>query len=127
MDPYGKELILDLHDCDSSKFNRKDITTYFEELCKLIGMQREDLHFWDYEDDPEEYKKAPPHLKGTSAIQFIQTSSIVIHTLDDLGKIFINIFSCKDLFPAAVKMLTETWFKGKVINNKGDGYFVERI
>lgn len=126
MTPYGKELILDLYDCDPSRFNRKDITIYLEELCKLISMEREDLHFWDYEDDPIGYKEAPPHLKGTSAVQFIKTSSVVIHTLDDLRRIYLNIFSCKDFFPSAVKLLTEIWFRGKVINNNGEGYFIER-
>ena len=44
---YGLELILDLHGCDTSKFNRESIKAYFEQLCDLIDMQREDLHFWD--------------------------------------------------------------------------------
>ena len=93
---YGKELIIDLHDCDVSKFNRKDIEKFLIELCDdVIDMERADLNWWDYENDPEEYEKAPPHLKGISCVQFITTSSIVIHTLE-IGDAYINIFSCKD-------------------------------
>ena len=36
-----------------------------------------------------------PKTKGTTAIQFILTSNITIHTLDILAVVFINIFSCK--------------------------------
>ncbi len=115
MKTYGKELILDLHDCSVSEFNRESIEDYIAKLCALIGMEREDLHFWDYEDDPEGYENAPPHLKGTSAVQFIKTSSIVLHSLDDLGKIFINVFSCKDFDEVEVRSFTETFFGGCVV------------
>ncbi len=115
MKTYGKELILDLHDCSVSEFNRESIEDYIAKLCALIGMEREDLHFWDYEDDPEGYENAPPHLKGTSAVQFIKTSSIVLHSLDDLGKIFINVFSCKDFDEVEVRSFTEAFFGGCVV------------
>lgn len=114
MKTYGKELILDLHGCNVAMFNRKDIEKYFIALCTLIDMEYEDLHFWDYEGDPEGYEKAPSHLKGTSAVQFIKTSSVVLHSLDDLGKAFINVFSCKDFDDAEVRSFTEAFFGGRV-------------
>lgn len=113
MKDYGKELILDLHDCDSSTFTRKSIRKFFKELCELIDMQKEKLVWWDFKGHPEEYKKAPPHLKGISAIQFIKTSNITIHTLDDLKRIYINIFSCKDFNANVVLEFAEKWFKSK--------------
>ncbi len=93
---FGKELIIDLYECDTGKFNRDDLTRFFRELCDLIEMVPEELHFWDYVDCPEEYDDEPDHLKGTSAVQFIRTSNITIHTLDVLGEVYLNIFSCKD-------------------------------
>ena len=114
---YGKELILDIHHCDISKFNRKDIEAYLVELCdEVIDMERADLHWWDYEDEPEEYAKAPAHLKGISCVQFIMTSTIVIHSLEDLGKIFIDIFSCKNFSIEDVEKFTSEFFKGKIVN-----------
>ncbi|MCK5642103.1 MAG: S-adenosylmethionine decarboxylase [Gammaproteobacteria bacterium] len=113
---YGKELILDLHDCDTSKFTRTDIKEYLDLLCSQIEMEREDLYFWDYMGDLEGYEKAPSHLKGTSCVQFIRTSNITIHTLDDLCKVFINIFSCKDFNAFKAKEFTELFFGGKVVN-----------
>jgi len=110
---YGKELIIDLHKCNSKKFTRKEIERYFIELCELIDMEREDLHWWDYEGDPEGYASAPTHLKGISAVQFISTSNIVIHTLDDLGQVYINIFSCKEFNEMQVLVFSEKYFEGK--------------
>lgn len=92
---YGKELIIDLYGCNAAHFNRADLRRFFKELCELVDMNREDLHFWDYQDYPEEKAEAPPHLVGTSAVQFITTSDIVIHTLDLLGECYINLFTCK--------------------------------
>jgi len=60
MKNYGKELILDIHECGVSKFNRKDIEEYCIQLCDLIDMVREKIHFWDYEGVPEEEKPKLP-------------------------------------------------------------------
>jgi len=129
MNSYGKELILDLHNCNSEKFNRKDIAQYFKILCdEKINMERCDLHWWDYEDEEQEvYDNAPAHLKGTSAVQFIQTSDIVIHTLDDLKHVYVNIFSCKDFDSDIAREFTEETFEGKTVNNDGKGFTIERI
>ena len=104
---YGKELILDLYGCDASKFNRPALRKFFKELCELIDMNREELHFWDYEGFPEEKAAAPPHLKGTTAIQFLSTSNITIHALD-IGEFYINLFTCKEFnVDAAVKFISD--------------------
>ena len=112
-DKYGIELILDLHGCDASKFTRKSISQYFEELCILIDMQREELHFWDDIGVPDEEKQTSPHAQGTSAVQFILTSSIVIHTLDQLEAVYINIFSCKFYDPKVAEKFSVEWFSAK--------------
>ncbi len=113
---YGKELLLDIHNCDPSTFNRKSIRRYLKELCNLINMKRESLHWWDDYGVPPEERETEPHLVGTTAVQFIRTSNIVIHTLDLLDKVYINIFSCKDFNEADALKLSVNWFKGKVIH-----------
>lgn len=120
MDDYGKELVLDIHNCDVSKFNRTDIESYLIELCdNIIDMEREDLYWWDYEGDLSGYKEAPSHLKGTSCVQFISTSTIVIHSLVDLKKVFINIFSCKDFDVEEAADFTKNYFGGVIRNKTG--------
>ncbi len=94
---YGIELVMDLYDCAISKFNREDLTVFFNELCKAVDMTPEDLHFWDWQGVPEDeipYDK--PHLIGTSAVQFITTSNIVVHTLDLPKECYVNLFTCKN-------------------------------
>lgn len=114
---YGKEVIIDLHNCDPSTFNRKSIKQYFAELCNLIEMERSKLSWWDDHGVPIEEQQTEPHLKGTTAIQFITTSNIVIHTLDLLGSVYINIFSCKDFDSDITLKFTAKWFKGKIVSS----------
>lgn len=113
MDSYGKELIVDLKCCDVSKFNRVDIERYFVELCELIVMVRCDLYFWDDVGVPIAEQQTLSHTKGTSAVQFILTSNITIHTLDELGQVFINIFSCKDFDSIVASEFTRNFFSGE--------------
>ncbi len=114
---YGKELIIDLKDCDASKFTREHITEYFVELCDLIGMERGDLHFWDDEGVSEEEKQTDLHTKGTSAVQFILTSNITIHTLDLVSEVYVNIFSCKFFAERAAATFTRHFFGGDFQTN----------
>ena len=121
--PYGYELILDLHGCDVSTFNRESLKGYFEKLCEAIDMEREDLHFWDYDGVPEEEIPNEAHLVGTSAVQFIKTSNIVIHTLELLKAAYINIFSCKPYDKEMAEKITKEWFGTKECKSQ----FIERI
>ena len=120
---YGKELILDLHNCDHSTFTRGSIENYFKKLCDLIDMERCELYWWDDYSVPLEEQETEPHMKGTSAIQFISTSNITIHTLDLLENVYLNIFSCKDFDTNVVIKFSEDWFKGKTVNSQ----VIERI
>ena len=107
---YGEELILDLHGCDVSRFTRSGIERYCTELCNLIDMERCDLHFWDDVGVPEDEQQTDPKTKGTSAVQFILTSTIVIHTLDLMKTAYVNIFSCKEFDTDEAALFTANWF-----------------
>lgn len=116
MKNYGKELILDLHDCDPTTFTRESIEEYFIQMCIKIDMKRCELFFWDDFGLPPEECQTLPHLKGTSAVQFIMTSNITIHTIDIMKRVYLNIFSCKDFDPEIVEGFSLEWFAGKTIN-----------
>ena len=107
---YGLELILDLHDCDASQFTRASIEEFFSELCELIDMERCDLYFWDDLGVPNEDKQTDPKTKGTSAVQFILTSTIIIHTLDLVKAVYVNLFSCKEFDTDEAAKFTANWF-----------------
>jgi len=122
-EPYGFELIMDLHGCDVDTFNRSSLDEYFEKLCKAIDMQKCERYWWDDMGLPEEKKQTSPHTKGTSAVQFILTSTIVVHTLDILGAVYINIFSCKPFDREVAEEITRDWFGSKECRT----HFIERI
>lgn len=116
MDSYGKELVLDLHECNAP-FSRTQIEEFCTELCQLIHMEKGTIHFWDYAGYPEEYDAAPPHLKGISCVQFIKTSNITIHTLDEMRRVYLNVFSCKDFSPGIVVNFAIKIFGGDPVNS----------
>lgn len=120
---YGYELLLDLHGCDVSRFTRQSLTEYFTKLCKAIEMEQCELYFWDDEGVPPKEQQTSPHTKGVSAVQFILTSSIVIHTLELLEAAYINIFSCKPFDRDVAEKLTKEWFGAKECR----ATFIERI
>jgi S-adenosylmethionine/arginine decarboxylase-like enzyme len=76
-------------------------------------MEKCEVHFWDDIDVPLEDRQTFPHTKGTSAVCFILTSSVVIHTLDLLGAVYVNIFSCKPFDLVAARQFTQAWFDAK--------------
>ena len=115
--PYGKELILDIHGCDPATFNRKHIRGYFKHLCQMIEMERCKLCWWDDYGVPEQEQETEAHLKGTTAVQFIKTSNIVIHTLELLESVYVNIFSCQDFDADAATKFTAEWFRGEIVNS----------
>ncbi|MHC4259684.1 MAG: S-adenosylmethionine decarboxylase [Planctomycetota bacterium] len=120
---YGFELIMDLHGCDVSRFNRESLDGYFEKVCKAIDMQKCERYWWDDVGVPEEERQTSPHTKGTSAVQFILTSTIVIHTLDLLKAVYVNIFSCKPFDREVAEQVTKEWFGA----NGCRTHFIERI
>jgi S-adenosylmethionine/arginine decarboxylase-like enzyme len=119
---YGQELILDIHQCNVSRFNRADIDVFFAEVCHLTSMVQCERYWWDDVGIPDEEKQTSPHTKGTSAVQFILTSSIVIHTLDLLGRVYVNIFTCKEFDSSIVAAYAEKFFGGEIVGK----HFIER-
>ena len=107
---YGLELIMDLKGCNIDTFTRESIGKYFDELCKLIDMQQGDRHFWDDEGLPPEECQTDPKTYGVSAVQFILTSTVVVHTLTKLGDVYVNIFSCKEFDVTEAQLFTGSWF-----------------
>lgn len=118
MEDYGKELILDLHNCDASRFTRDGIGDYLKRICALIDMERGKLTWWDDLYFLKKEKETEPHLVGTSAVQFIKTSNITIHTLDIMRRVYLNVFSCKDFDEKIVVRATLRRFGGTVVNEQ---------
>lgn len=113
---YGKELILDLHECRVETFNRRSIRAFFRGLCELLEMERGPLHWWDDYWTLPWRRETEPHIKGTTAIQFIRTSDIRIHALDLQRAVRLNIFSCKDFDADLATLFSVHSFGGRVVS-----------
>ena len=109
--PYGYELILDLLGCNPATFTRTHLDQYFTRLCALIDMEKCEIHYWDDVGISLEERQTSPQTKGTSAVCFILTSTIVVHTLDLLGAVYVNIFSCKAFDSEVATEFTKEWFE----------------
>lgn len=94
--PYGQHYILDMAGCDTTRFCRTFIKGFMKNTCEILKLKVGPLHFWDYVD-PHERAQAPKHLAGISAVQFIETSNIIIHCIDHLGRVMIDVFACGEL------------------------------
>lgn len=119
MKDYGMEVIVDLHGCDVSRFTRKDIRRFMDELCELIDMEPRDLIFWDWSDWKSRLMlrlglwKKTPKTSGISAVQFITESNITTHTLDELGDVYLNVFSCKEFSGVVAAGFARDFFRAK--------------
>lgn len=124
---YGQSLHLDLHDCDATLFTRETVDKFFTELCNLIDMEKCERFWWDDVDVPDEERQTSPHTQGTSAVQFILTSSItvssptpiVIHTLDQLRSAYVDIFSCKNFDAQIAEQFVAEFFRGRIVQSEG--------
>jgi len=113
---YGQEFLLDLYDCDPNTFTRDSISDFCAKVCEEIGMERGPIHFWDDESTPKDQKETEPHTHGISAVQFIRTSNITIHTLHMLRRVYLNVFSCNPFEAGKVEESAVNWFQGQVNN-----------
>lgn len=107
---YGIELILDMHQCDKSRFTKADLRFFLAKLCDLIKMKPHgEPQFWTDSSDIL-------HLNGISCFQFIETSNIVVHALTLLDAVYINIFSCKLFDTKTAKYFAKDFFKAKTVH-----------
>ena len=106
---YGEELIIDLHKCNRDKLNQGDISEFLNILCDKIKMQRVSKHFYDLKSEESDDQYA-----GISVIQFITTSSIIIHTYNKKGNLYLNVFSCKKFDRRTVLEFSSQFFEGEI-------------
>ena len=110
---YGMELILDIHEVSKDKIHAKAVKQFCADLCDEIGMSKGPNVIWGTDSDKDEYKD--PKADGISCVQFLHSSSITLHAIDLLGKVFINIFSCKDFDAEKAENFALTDWGGEVV------------
>jgi len=105
MKVWGKELTIDGR-CESTKVNDPEVLRAFlKEIVIRIDMKA-------YKE-PQLELFGEGLLYGFSALQWIHTSNIVLHTCLD-GQCYLNIFSCKTFDVEIVKKCFLEFFGGEI-------------
>ena len=85
--PWGMLAAIDLHGCEQSRLEDPGtLRRFVPSLINAIGMRAHGPLMLDRFGDGE--------LEGWSAMQFIETSTIVVHADEVAGRCFIDVFSC---------------------------------
>ena len=114
---WGYHLILDCGGCDPAKMaDYNNVDTWIRKLVKDIDME-------PIGEPRIEYTAAEfPDKAGFTAIQVIVTSSIVAHFVDNLGQIYLDVFSCKEFDQDVVEKSMKEHFSVSTIRK----YFLTR-
>jgi len=102
---WGLLASLDLFGCNARISDGNAIKQYIVDLCdNVIHMKRYGpCHL-------ELFGEAGTPLAGYSAFQFIETSCVSGHFSDSDHSAYIDVFSCADFEPEAVKKFTMEYF-----------------
>ena len=110
---YGKELILDLSDCDPRVIrSKKKILEYLKKICDLIEVKKYGRPII------ERFGLKSRWGAGYSFFQFIEESSISGHFLESQNSAYLNIFSCKLFDDKKTTEFSKKFFKAKKIKNR---------
>jgi len=103
---WGKLSVIDLFGCDKEiLLDKRKVIEFNNLLCKNIKMKKV--------GKPIVKKFGKGILEGISSMQFIETSSIIIHADDKGDRAFIDIFSCKNFDSKKAVLFCKDFFKAR--------------
>lgn len=86
---FGWHLILD---CSKGDISRTKDKEYIEKWIKNLVSEIDMIPF----GHPQVFHFGDGELAGFTALQFITTSNILCHFMDDTGNFYLDVFSCKE-------------------------------
>ncbi len=102
---WGMLAAVDLRGCDASALRDPDaIRAFVGEVVPAIGMEAHGPTYLERFGEGE--------LEGWSAMQFIKTSSIVVHADEHGRRCFVDVFSCRAFDPEIVATIARQFFGG---------------
>jgi len=88
---------------------------FFDYLCiDILDVEVCDRHFWDDVGVPPDKQQTDPKTKGTTAVQFLLFSNVTIHTLDLIGKVYLNIFVCREFNISRTVAFSKYFFNANI-------------
>ena len=108
---WGKLGTINVYGCNPKKIrDKREIKRFVGVLCEFIDMERK--------GSCRVKRFGKGDLKGYSAIQFIEYSSITIHFDEVENRAFIDVFSCKDFDTSKVEGFSRKFFNGERSSSK---------
>ena len=88
--PWGQHLVLDFNGCPKELLaDKENILNWSKELVKAIDMVA-------YGEPIIEHFATHSHeAAGYTLLQMIETSNIAAHFAENIGQVYIDVFSCK--------------------------------
>jgi len=98
---------IDLQNCNPEFIrDAEKVKEFVRELCEKIDMKRfGETIVVDFGDDPR--------VSGFSMTQFIETSLISAHFVNQTNSVFLDVFSCKYYSPDEVADFAKEFFQAK--------------
>ena len=108
-DAFGWELCIDVWECDPSLLcDGEYIKRFLVDLCDdVLKMRRYGSPF------VERFGLDNPIVAGYSAVQLIETSSVVCHFAEQSRSAYFDVFSCKEFDATEVIEFCAKSFKGR--------------
>ena len=89
-EPWGQHLVLDFNGCPKELLaNKENIMNWSKELVKTIDMVAHG------EPIIEHFATHSHEAAGYTLLQMIETSNIAAHFAENIGQVYIDVFSCK--------------------------------
>jgi S-adenosylmethionine/arginine decarboxylase-like enzyme len=113
---WGISSTIDLHGCKIELLKDPNVIKKFvKELCAVLKMKRRGPLRID--------RFGHGKLEGWSIMQFIETSSIVIHFDENDERVFIDVFSCKNYNPKKISVFSKKFFEAKSVKTNVQNRF----
>jgi S-adenosylmethionine/arginine decarboxylase-like enzyme len=102
MDTYGKELVLDLENCNAEKLTKEEVKTFCEVLAKELNIESSQYVAWESDSG------------SISAILFLDKSSISVHSVSSTKQCFVNVFATQDFEPTKITVFILKYLEGTI-------------
>ena len=105
---FGQELLLDAYNCQGNINNKNYIQLFIDELVLKSGMKKKGNTIFEYFEDNEYNRERD--IVGYSVIQVITLSNITLHINEISKSIYLNFFTCGNLFSDLVVDIFKKYF-----------------
>ena len=108
--PWGQHLILDLSGCSRHHLtDAEHLRAWIADLVTTIGMKAFGAPVLDH------FGHDSHDAAGFTLMQLIETSNICAHFAENLGQVYVDIFSCKSFNALDAEILCRDYFHPTIV------------